>query len=226
MQSSGAPPLSNGTPEQARAGFRFMTVDLRDPAHLAQVEVIEQRTVPGGAGEVPARVYRPGTSGPHPTIVFFHGGGFVIGDLDTHDDHARLLCRDVDAVVLSVEYRLAPETPFPGGFDDCLAAARFSSGAGVQEGDGAAVGAAGAAWSGGCPGLADVPVPQAARTVVDSSAGRSRAAREGERSTGRAYVRRSRPAVRRGRSVSVAGPAADARRRPCRSTPPSPRSSS
>jgi len=126
MQSSGAPPLSNGTPEQARAGFRFMTVDLRDPAHLAQVDAIEQRTVPGGAGEVPARLYRPGTPGPHPTIVFFHGGGFVIGDLDTHDDHARLLCRDVDAVVLSVEYRLAPETPFPGGFDDCLAAALWA----------------------------------------------------------------------------------------------------
>ena len=122
MESSGAPPMSNGTPEQARAGFRFMTVDLRDPVNLAQVDAVEQRTVPGGAGEVPARVYRPGTPGPHPTIVFFHGGGFVIGDLDTHDDHTRLICRDVDAVVVSVDYRRAPETPFPGGYQDCLAA--------------------------------------------------------------------------------------------------------
>jgi acetyl esterase len=71
------------------------------------------------------RTYRPGTPGPHPTVVFFHGGGFVIGDLETHDDHARLLCRDVDAVVVSVDYRLAPETPFPGGYDDCLAAYRW-----------------------------------------------------------------------------------------------------
>jgi acetyl esterase len=126
MESSGAPPMSSGTPEQARAGFRFMTVDLRDPAHLAQVGSIEQRTVPGGAGDVPARVYRPETPGPHPTIVFLHGGGFVIGDLDTHDDHARLLCRDVDAVVLSVDYRLAPEAPFPAGFEDCLAAALWA----------------------------------------------------------------------------------------------------
>ncbi len=126
MESSGAPPMSDGTPEQARAGFRFMTVDLRDPAHLAQVGGVEDRTVPGAAGPVPARVYRPGTPGPHPTIVFFHGGGFVIGDLDTHDDQTRLLCRDVDAVVLSVAYRLAPETPFPGGFEDCLAAALWA----------------------------------------------------------------------------------------------------
>ena len=122
MADTNAPPMSNGTPEQARAGFRFMTVDLRDPAHLAQVGSIEDRTVPGGAGDVRARVYRPTTPGPHPTIVFFHGGGFVIGDIDTHDDHTRLLCRDVDAVVLSVDYRLAPETPFPGGYEDCLAA--------------------------------------------------------------------------------------------------------
>jgi acetyl esterase len=122
MADSGAPPMSAGTPEHARAGLRFMPVDLRDPAQLAQVGGIEERTVPGGAGEVPARVYRPATPGPHPTVVFFHGGGLVLGDLDTHDDHTRLLCRDVDAVVLSVDYRLAPETPFPGGYEDCLAA--------------------------------------------------------------------------------------------------------
>jgi acetyl esterase len=122
MADNNAPKMSSGTPAQARAGFRFMTVDLRDPAKLAQVGAIEDRIVPGADGDIAARVYRPATEGPHPTIVFLHGGGFVIGDLDTHDDHARLLCRDVDAVVFSVDYRLAPETPFPGGFQDCLAA--------------------------------------------------------------------------------------------------------
>ena len=125
MGASGAPSLVNGTPEQARAHFRVMTVDLRDPAHLAPVGSIEQGVVPGPAGDVPIRTYRPATEGPHPTVVFFHGGGFVIGDLDTHDDHTRLLCQQVDAVVVSVDYRLAPETPFPGGFDDCLAAYRW-----------------------------------------------------------------------------------------------------
>jgi acetyl esterase len=122
MADSGAPPMSQGSPPEARAAFRFMTVDLRDPSVLAEVGSVTDATVPGRAGPVPARIYRPATDGPHPTVLFFHGGGFVIGDLETHDDHARLICRDVDAVVVSVDYRLAPETPFPGGYEDCLAA--------------------------------------------------------------------------------------------------------
>ena len=128
MARSGAPSLASGTPEQARAGFRFMTVDLRDPAHLAPVRSVEDVTVPGPAGDIPARVYRPEADGPVPTVVFLHGGGFVLGDLDTHDDHARLICHDVEAVVLSVDYRLAPEHPFPAGFEDCLAATRWAAG--------------------------------------------------------------------------------------------------
>ena len=144
MADAGTPPMSQGTPEQARAAFRFMTVDLRDPAHLAQVGTVEDTTVPGGDGEVRARIYRPATEGPHPTVVFFHGGGFVIGDLDTHDDHARLICRDVDAVVVSVDYRLAPETPFPGGYEDCLAAALWAvENAGELGGDASRVAVAG-----------------------------------------------------------------------------------
>ena len=118
--------LSAGTPEQARAGFRFMTVDLRDPKTLAPVRSVEQVVLPGPAGDLPARVYRPELDGVLPTIVFFHGGGFVIGDLDTHEDHARLLAAEVGAVVLSVDYRLAPEHPFPAAYEDCLAAARWA----------------------------------------------------------------------------------------------------
>lgn len=125
MAASGAKGMASGTPEQARQAFRAMTVGLRDPASLAQVGDISQRTVPGPVGEVPVRVYRPLGEGPHPTIAFFHGGGYVIGDLDTHDDHARLLCRDVDAVVVSVDYRLAPEAPFPAGLEDCVAVYRW-----------------------------------------------------------------------------------------------------
>jgi acetyl esterase len=60
-----------------------------------------------------------------PTIAFFHGGGFVVGSINTHDGQARLVCRDTDAVVVSFEYRLAPETKFPGAVDDCLAATRW-----------------------------------------------------------------------------------------------------
>ena len=125
MAASGSPSLASGSPEQARAGFRAMTVGLRAPGSLAEVGSVEDDTVEALGGPVRVRTYRPATEGPHPTVVFFHGGGFVIGDLETHDDHARLLCRDVDAVVVSVDYRLAPETPFPGGYDDCLAAYRW-----------------------------------------------------------------------------------------------------
>ncbi len=125
MAASGSPSLASGTPESARAGFRALTVGLRAPGSLAEVGSVEDGSVDAPAGPVPIRTYRPATAGPHPTVVFFHGGGFVIGDLETHDDHARLLCRDVDAVVVSVDYRLAPETPFPGGYDDCLAAYRW-----------------------------------------------------------------------------------------------------
>jgi acetyl esterase len=122
INAQGTGGLSAGTPEQARAGFRFMTVDLRDPSTMAPVRSVEQVVLPGPAGQLPARVYRPELDGLLPTIVFFHGGGFVIGDLDTHEDHARLLAAEVGAVVLSVEYRLAPEHPFPAAYEDCLAA--------------------------------------------------------------------------------------------------------
>jgi acetyl esterase len=125
MQQLGAPTLASGTPEQARAGMRLMTVDMRDPATLAPVRSVSDSTIAGPAGDIPLRVFRPEADGPVPTVVFFHGGGFVIGDLDTHDDQTRLLCRDVGAVVVSVDYRLAPEAKFPAGFDDCLAATRY-----------------------------------------------------------------------------------------------------
>ncbi|MGW1201014.1 alpha/beta hydrolase [Streptomyces sp. NPDC002536] len=70
---------------------------------------------------VPVRIYRPEGEGAVPTVVYFHGGGFVSGDLDTHDGICRRLCRDLTAVVVGVAYRLAPEFPFPAGFDDCVA---------------------------------------------------------------------------------------------------------
>jgi acetyl esterase len=102
-----------------------MTYGVRDPATLAPVRSVDDNSIPGPAGDIPIRVYRPDVDGSVPTVVFFHGGGFVIGDLDTHDDHARLICHEVEAVVVSVDYRLAPEHPFPAGFEDCRAATRW-----------------------------------------------------------------------------------------------------
>lgn len=122
MTSAGVPSIAAGTPEQARHGMRAMTVDVRDPATLAPVRETRELLVPGPAGDLPARLYLPEVAGPVPTVVFFHGGGFVIGDLETHDDHARLLCHQAGVAVLSIDYRLAPEHPFPAAYDDCLAA--------------------------------------------------------------------------------------------------------
>ncbi|MFC7494646.1 MULTISPECIES: alpha/beta hydrolase [unclassified Nocardioides] len=129
LASAGTPPMSQQTPEQARAGFRTLTVDMRDPASLPAVESVEEITVPGGDGPRPARVYRPAAAGPLPTIVMFHGGGFVIGDLDTHDLTARTLANDAEAVVVSVDYRLAPEDPWPAGVEDAIAATRWAASA-------------------------------------------------------------------------------------------------
>jgi acetyl esterase len=118
-------PMSEGTPEEARRGFRTLTVDLRDPAAVPDVASVEDTTVAGAEGELRTRVYRPAADGPLPTLLLLHGGGFVIGDLDTHDVTARTLANGCRAVVVSVDYRLAPEHPFPAAVDDALAAARW-----------------------------------------------------------------------------------------------------
>jgi acetyl esterase len=119
--------LAEGTPEEGRAMFRMLTTGGRSPERLVPVRATEDLAVPGAGGELPARVYRPDEEGPVPTIVFFHGGGFVIGDVETHDNQCRTVCRAVGAVVLSVAYRLAPEAPFPAAVEDCLAAVRWAA---------------------------------------------------------------------------------------------------
>jgi acetyl esterase/lipase len=89
---------------------------------------VENRTIAGPAGDIPVRIYRPPTAGDAaPVVVFFHGGGFVAGDLDTHDAIARLHAAGADAVVVSVAYRLAPEHPYPAAVHDAMAAAEWVS---------------------------------------------------------------------------------------------------
>ncbi len=125
LEESGAPPLAAGTPESGRAFYLALTHGARTPEQLVPVRSTEDRTVPGAEGELRARVYRPEEDGPLPTVVFFHGGGWVIGDLDTHDNMVRNVCRGARAVVVAVDYRLAPEHPFPAAADDAVAAARW-----------------------------------------------------------------------------------------------------
>jgi acetyl esterase len=87
-----------------------------------EVGRVEDRAIPGPAGELPVRIYTPEGAGPFPLIVFFHGGGFVLCGLDSHDALARSLCNGAGAVVVSVDYRLAPEARFPAAPEDCYAA--------------------------------------------------------------------------------------------------------
>lgn len=91
------------------------------PGPQIHVEV-KELTLPGPAGELRARHYRPPGDAPAPLLVFYHGGGFTIGDLDTHDAVCRLASRDAGVHVLSVDYRLAPEHPAPAAAEDAFAA--------------------------------------------------------------------------------------------------------
>jgi acetyl esterase len=88
---------------------------------------VEDRRIPGPAGELPVRIYTPEGDGPFPVIVYFHGGGWVVGDLDTQDMIARGLAAGAGSVLISVEYRLAPEHPFPAAPDDAFAATRWAA---------------------------------------------------------------------------------------------------
>lgn len=117
-----APSMADETPDQARQGFRALTIGFRKSENIPQVGSVEDGEVAGAEGPLRARFYRPTSTGPHPTVALFHGGGWVIGDLDTHDALARSLCRDADVVVVSVDYRLAPESPFPAAALDAIAA--------------------------------------------------------------------------------------------------------
>lgn len=110
-------------PVASRAQALAMTRAFSGP----QIHVgVSDVSIPGPAGEIAARHYRPACAEPTPLLVFYHGGGFVIGDLDTHDALCRLTCRDAGVHVLSIGYRLAPEHPAPAAVDDAYAAFRWA----------------------------------------------------------------------------------------------------
>jgi acetyl esterase len=102
-----------------------MARQLALPPPPPAVGSVVDRAIPSGAGDIPIRVYTPFGTGPHPVTVYFHGGGFVLGNLETHDHVCRHLCLASGGVVVAVDYRLAPEHKFPAAPDDCLAALRW-----------------------------------------------------------------------------------------------------
>ena len=127
-----APPRSEQSPDYARDGYQALAHVLGPGPEPGGG--IEDSQLPGPAGEIPVRVYRPGTDGPHPALVFFHGGGFVVGDLQTHDKECRLLCEKAGCLVLAVDYRRAPEDPFPAAVEDAWAVVQWVNQHGVQIG--------------------------------------------------------------------------------------------
>jgi acetyl esterase/lipase len=113
----GLPPNHLVSPEQARLNMKS-----RPRAAGPEVAKVEDRRISALGLEVPVRIYTPTGPGPFPIVVWFHGGGWVVGDLDTADATARHLTVGASCVTVSVDYRLAPETKFPGPADDCYAA--------------------------------------------------------------------------------------------------------
>ena len=123
MEQRAIPPLHTLPPGQARALYRERK-NLTQPAPPDVAEVRELQSS-GPHGPIPLRMYRPaGTKldAVLPVLVYYHGGGFVIGDLETHDTLCRELCNGSGCAVVAVDYRLAPEFRFPCAVDDCLAA--------------------------------------------------------------------------------------------------------
>ncbi len=124
-QSQGMPPAGTIPATDLRAAVRRYSVRKEPfPVPLAGVE---DRTIEGPGGPLALRVYTPQGEGPFPLIVFFHGGGWVVGDLDTQDMIARALAHAAGAVLVSVDYRLAPENPFPAAPDDAWCALNWAA---------------------------------------------------------------------------------------------------
>jgi acetyl esterase len=122
MAALGLPPTHTVSPQQARENMRN-----RPRVDGPEVAKVEDRSVSWRDAEVPVRIYTPAGTGPFPILIWCHGGGMVVGDLDTADPTARHLTVQAGCVTVSVDYRLAPETKFPGACDDCYAAAVWAS---------------------------------------------------------------------------------------------------
>ena len=116
LAEAGGPAIIDGSPPEAREMYRAMQDMLPGP-DVSQVEDAD-------ANGIPVRIYR-NSEAPGPCILFFHGGGWVIGDLDTHDSVCRQLVNATGYTVIAVHYRLAPEHPFPAAVDDCYSALRW-----------------------------------------------------------------------------------------------------
>lgn len=117
MAEAQGPALHEMSPTEAREMYRAMQ-SVQPKPEVASVEE-------SSAGSIPVRIYKVSAQSEQPVVVFFHGGGWVIGDLETHDGICRQLAIAADCTVVSVDYRLAPEHPFPASIDDCCEATQW-----------------------------------------------------------------------------------------------------
>src|SRR3989440_3342456 len=121
LEAGGGPALWEMSVDDARSLSAVMGAMDQPP----EVAAVEDGVIAGPAGDVPVRIYTPDVPAPRPVVAFFHGGGFVICSVETHDGLARRLANALGAVVVSVEYRLAPEARCPAAAEDCYAATQW-----------------------------------------------------------------------------------------------------
>jgi acetyl esterase len=133
MAEAGMPPLNEMSPTDARAAAEGFLALAGEPEDVANVT---DRAIPGPGGEIPVRVYTPAGagSGPLPCLVYYHGGGWVLGDIAGVDTICRAVANRAGCTVMSIEYRLAPEHKFPAPFDDCYAALEWVAANGAEIG--------------------------------------------------------------------------------------------
>ena len=123
VREAGVPPWHTLPPVEGRRVYRERALLLADPP--IPVGSVWDDVIPTPAGPLGTRAYRPAGGGPHPILLYLHGGGWVLGDLDTHDAVCRRLSLAADCLVVSLDYRLAPEHPYPAAMDDVVAAMRW-----------------------------------------------------------------------------------------------------
>ncbi len=124
MAEMNLPPIDSMSPTDART---FMSMASAQRAPGPEVGEIVDGTLPGSGGDLAYRLYRPAGPGPHPMVVYFHGGGWVLGSQESDDPLCRDLCTQSNAIILSVDYRHAPEARFPAAPDDAFAAVRWAA---------------------------------------------------------------------------------------------------
>jgi acetyl esterase len=124
MAGMGGPPLHSMSVEEARAGLVDMAALGGEPQVVGSVE---DREIPGSESQIPVRIYTPKGAGPFPLLVYFHGGGWALGNIDSHDVVCRALTNTAGCITISVDYRLAPEYKFPAAPEDCYAATLWAA---------------------------------------------------------------------------------------------------